>query len=97
MALYLGQRVIGTGITFVCTMPPGPARLTLVAGTAAIAVTAVPLGGSVPGTTFTVTTGALIPASTSVTYAGQPGSTGADIYAISGAATSASYHTVTTG
>jgi len=97
--LVLGQRAVGTAATFICTLPPGPARLTLVAGTAtSIAVGAVPPG--TPGTASSVTsittgTGALIPASSSVTYDQRPGSSGADIYGAAASATTASYHITT--
>lgn len=95
--LSLGQRTVGTTATIICTLPPGPSRLTLVAGTAAsIAVGAVAVGaGSAPN--LTTSTGALVLAGTSVVYDQRPGASGADIYGVAASATTASYHITTDG
>jgi hypothetical protein len=96
--LALGQRAVGTTATFVCALPPGASRLTLVAGTVATGffVGAVPPGGTATSG-ITTSTGAFIPASGSVTYDNRPGAAGADIYAVASAATVASYHITTDG
>jgi hypothetical protein len=84
--LQFGQQVAGTAATFICFMPSGPCRLTLVntgGTTAAI------------GTSNTVTAGngGLLPASGVITYAGSQGSTGSQVYAAASSGTvTVSYH-----
>jgi hypothetical protein len=95
--LVLGQRAVGTTATFICTLPPGPSRLTLVTGTASsVFLGAVTPGlGSAPG--LTTTTGAQVLPSSSVVYDQRPGCSGVDIYGIGTATTTASYHITTDG
>lgn len=90
MALVLGQATVGTTASFVTAVPAGPFMLTLVAGSAS----AVAVGSS---TAVTVDNGALIPAGGSVSYQGFTGSSGAQLWAAAGAASSLSYHLCTDG
>jgi hypothetical protein len=86
MALDFGQAVIGTVPTLITIVPPGPFAMTLVAGGTAVAI------GT--GTTMTFSTGAVINATSSVSYAGFPESAGTALYGVSSSGTAAtiSFH-----
>lgn len=87
MALDLGQVTVGGTAVTVLRVPPGPFTLELVASGTAVAV-----GTS---TLVTVSTGALVGTTSTVTYAGYPTSSGATLYAISSGAATLSYHLCT--